>query len=86
MTPIPVLVSGARMPNREDLPPELRPITRRNALELADQRWRYDVGRLISTLDELLAESPSARPSPRTPLTEPRGIARPRHGGPNGPR
>jgi hypothetical protein len=66
VTPIPVLVAGARMPNREDLPPELRAITRRNALELADQRWRYDVGRLISTLDELLAESPVA-PSPPSP-------------------
>jgi hypothetical protein len=32
VTPIPVLVSGARMPNREDLPPELRAITRRNEL------------------------------------------------------
>ena len=66
VTPIPVLVAGARMPNREDLPPEVRAITRRNALELDDQRWRYDVGRLISTLDELLAESPlvPAAPSP----------------------
>ena len=45
------------MPNREDLPPELRPITRRNALELSDERWRYDVGRLITTLDGLLGET-----------------------------
>jgi len=66
VTPIPVLVGGARMPNREDLPQEVRAITRRNALELGDQRWRYDVGRLISTLDELLAES-SPAPSQRSP-------------------
>lgn len=66
VTPIPVLVAGARMPNRDDLPPELRAITRRNALELSDQRWRYDVGRLISTLDQLLAEMPvgGGPPSP----------------------
>jgi TIR domain-containing protein len=64
VTPIPVLVSGARMPNPEDLPPEVRAITRRNALELSDQRWRYDVRRLISTLDELLAETPLAPGSP----------------------
>ena len=81
VTPIPVLVAGARMPNREDLPPEVRAITRRNALELGDQRWRYDVGRLISTLDELLAESSSvpaerplmesaAEPSSQTPGPE----------------
>jgi hypothetical protein len=64
VTPIPVLVAGARMPGQEDLPPELRAITRRNALELGDQRWRDDIGRLISTLDELLAESPSVPASP----------------------
>jgi hypothetical protein len=64
VTPIPVLVAGARMPNREDLPAELRPITRRNALELSDQRWRYDVGRLISTLDGLLERVSPAGPAP----------------------
>jgi hypothetical protein len=69
VTPIPVLVSGALMPNREDLPEEVRAITRRNALELSDLRWRQDVGRLISTLDELLAEltvvhgAPSSEPN-----------------------
>jgi hypothetical protein len=66
VTPIPVLVAGARMPNRHDLPPEVQAITRRNALELGDQRWRSDVGRLISTLDELLAAS-SLAPSPPSP-------------------
>ena len=74
VTPIPVLVAGARMPNREDLPPELRPITRRNALELSDQRWRYDVGRLISTLDQLLAEMPvgGGPPSPERSVATPK--------------
>ena len=55
VTPIPVLVAGARMPNRQDLPPEVQAITRRNALELSDYRWRADIGLLISRLDELLA-------------------------------
>ncbi len=67
VTPIPVLVGGAQMPNREDLPEEVRAITRRNALELSDLRWRQDVGRLISALDELLAES---RPVPGAPSAE----------------
>lgn len=62
VTPIPVLVAGARMPKRESLPPELQPITRRNALELSEARWRYDVGRLNSTLDDLLASFPTASP------------------------
>jgi TIR domain len=61
VTVIPVLVSGARMPDPDDLPPEIRTITRRNALELSDTRWRYDVGRLTSTLDELVAEVTGTR-------------------------
>jgi TIR domain len=67
VTPIPVLVPGARMPKREELPVELQAITRRNALELSDARWRYDVGRLNTTLDELLADAAAA---PRSPSGE----------------
>ena len=51
---IPLLVGGARMPHSEELPKELRALTRRNAFELSDLRWRYDVGRLMGTLEELL--------------------------------
>jgi len=62
---IPVLVGGARMPRREDLPPELQAIARRNALEMSEGRWAYDVGRLLSTLDELLPDDAGpAQPSP----------------------
>jgi len=55
VTVIPVLVSGARMPDGEDLPSDVRPLTRRNALELSDGRWRDDVRRLLNRLEELLA-------------------------------
>lgn len=80
VTPIPVLVSGARMPKRKDLPPEIQAITRRNALELSDQRWRFDIGRLIGTLDELLtgidqvsrtAAPPYAAPTPAQTASPP---------------
>ena len=71
VTPIPVLVAGAKMPDRDELPQEIRAITRRNALELSDLRWRQDVGRLMSTLDELLAET---RPVTDPPSPE-RGVA-----------
>ncbi|HEX2392234.1 MAG TPA: toll/interleukin-1 receptor domain-containing protein [Solirubrobacterales bacterium] len=54
VTPIPVLVGGARMPKPEQLPAELQPLARRNALELSDGRWGYDVGRLVETLGDLL--------------------------------
>ena len=66
VTVIPVLVSGAQIPDRRDLPPELGPIARRNALELSDKRWRYDVGQLISTLEELLAETTAVHVAPTT--------------------
>ena len=60
VTPIPVLVDGAAMPSQRELPEPLRPITRRNAIELSDLRWRQDVGRLIGALDQLIEEAPSA--------------------------
>jgi TIR domain-containing protein len=66
VTLIPVLVSGARMPDPGDLPTGLRPITRRNALELSDGRWRYDVGRLNDTLDEVIG-GVAAAPAPTVP-------------------
>jgi hypothetical protein len=73
VTPIPVLVSGAQMPKREELPPELQPIARRNALELSDARWRYDVGRLNTTLDELLGETEPTRDATPAPPAPPQG-------------
>jgi hypothetical protein len=69
VTPIPVLVDGARMPRREDLPPEIRAIARRNAIELSDGRWSYDVGRLMETLDVLVPDTGR----PRQPVVEPAG-------------
>jgi hypothetical protein len=76
-TVIPVLVGNARMPRTDQLPEDLRPITRRNAMELSDGRWRYDVGRLNETLEELLAgltgfpaqrQPEPATPAPATPV------------------
>ena len=66
VTVIPLLVAGARMPDADGLPEDLRALTRLNALELSDGRWRYDVGRLTSALDEALAP-PGATPAPTGP-------------------
>jgi hypothetical protein len=52
---IPVLVDDAAMPHRADLPPTLLKLARRNAIELSDARWAYDVQRLMETLEEVLA-------------------------------
>jgi hypothetical protein len=75
VTPIPVLVSGALMPRPEVLPPEVQAITRRNALELSEARWHYDVERLNSRLDELLTDvtrTPKTVESAPTPAPVPR--------------
>lgn len=58
---IPVLVQGATMPAPRDLPDELAPLTRRQAIELSDQRWRHDIDRLMATLEKVLAERAGAR-------------------------
>ncbi len=77
VTPIPVLVSGARMPRREDLPEEIRAIARRNAIELSDGRWSYDVGRLVETLDELLVETKPEQPAKPEQKSQPREETKP---------
>ncbi len=59
LTLIPLLVSGARVPRGEDLPGEVESLARRNALELSDSHWRYDVSRLNETLDRLLGSAPT---------------------------
>jgi TIR domain len=55
---IPVLVDGARMPTEHELPPDLAPLARRQACELADSRWDYDVDNLARRLRVLLGEKP----------------------------
>jgi TIR domain len=47
---LPVLVQGASMPRGTDLPDDLQPLARRNALELSDSRWDFDTQRLIEVL------------------------------------
>jgi hypothetical protein len=58
---IPVLVNGAIMPRPDDLPPDLVSLTRRNAIELSDARFAFDVDRLIQAIEGVLQEkAPSA--------------------------
>jgi hypothetical protein len=53
---VPVLVQGARMPGADELPASLADLARRNALELSDSRWTYDVDRLASAVERVLGE------------------------------
>ncbi|MFN2607021.1 MAG: protein kinase, partial [Acidimicrobiales bacterium] len=48
---IPVLVDGAAMPGGDELPRPLARLTRHNAISLSDERWEFDVGRLLARLE-----------------------------------
>lgn len=47
---IPVLVQGASMPRREELPQAIAQLAEYQAIEVSDTRWDYDVGRLASAI------------------------------------
>lgn len=47
---VPVLVAGADMPTREQLPEPLQPLALRHAFELSDSRWVSDVGHLVDVV------------------------------------
>src|SRR5437588_1648941 len=51
---IPVLVEGAKMPAPEDLPESLAPLTRRQAFEMRDERFRFDKQELLKRVDRVL--------------------------------
>lgn len=53
---MPVLVEEAEMPNEEDLPDDLKPLVRRNAIELSHTRFHADVDRLIKAVQKVLRE------------------------------
>jgi hypothetical protein len=51
---IPVLVDGALMPDAAELPASLTHLARRNAHEMTDRRWDYDLGVLVERLERAL--------------------------------
>jgi hypothetical protein len=54
---IPVLVQQAKMPKAEELPEDLRPLSTKQALEISETRWDYDVGLLIDAIEEELKQA-----------------------------
>jgi hypothetical protein len=72
VTVIPVLVEGAPMPSPASLPEELRALSRRQAIDLSNERWNYDVGRLVLALDEILGQPIDALPKETPRKREPR--------------
>lgn len=55
---IPVLVSGAEMPNEYDLPDDLRPLARRQALKVPDVGFHSAVDRLILAIEKNMKAAP----------------------------
>ncbi len=69
---VPVLLEGAGLPDGSELPKDLRPLVRRQALELADVSWRGDVRRLTEMLSKLPEFSSVDKPViPPTPPPAP---------------
>src|SRR5580692_411669 len=70
---IPVLVGGAKMLGPAELPEDMRELSRRNAFELSDTRWKEDVARLTAELDKVMGPiSTPATPVPalQTPVLQ----------------
>jgi hypothetical protein len=65
---IPVLVGGAKMLGPAELPEDLRELSRRNAFELSDTRWKEDVARLTTELDRVMG--PMATPATPMPAIQ----------------
>lgn len=51
---IPVLVEGASVPKRKELPEELKALLDYQAQELSDKHWGHDLGELIGILDKII--------------------------------
>jgi hypothetical protein len=66
MRVIPVLLDGATIPEPAQLPPDLRALAGRNALELDNTRFAADLEHLLREVEEALGEEPSAPSTPRS--------------------
>jgi hypothetical protein len=51
---LPVLVDGANMPDEADLPEDICALARRQASEISDTRWGYDVSQIVAILGRKL--------------------------------
>src|SRR3974390_3527553 len=58
---IPVLVDGALMPRSTQLPDDLKPLVRRNALQISDISFDGDCQRLAAAIKEVLEKAATER-------------------------
>jgi TIR domain/PASTA domain len=68
---VPVLVEGAEMPHGDNLPTELLPLVRRQAVELSHKQWDVTSAELIRTLEKIL-DRDKARAVGAPPADRPR--------------
>jgi len=61
---IPILVEGAVMPGRQDLPESLAGLPRRNAFLIRHESFRSDAGRLVTAIERALAAVPKTATGP----------------------
>jgi hypothetical protein len=55
---MPLCIQGAAMPRADELPDDLAPLARLNAIDLVESVWRVQITGLIVTLDEVLRREP----------------------------
>ncbi len=67
----PVLVGDAQMPTEEQLPLDLRPLARRNALEISEQDWDEDFNKLVRAIEASLGWIPTTPARPAESATPP---------------
>lgn len=74
---VPVLVGGALMPRADDLPEELKPLARRQAIEISHKQWDATTAELIRALEGILSSGAASASVPPVPQPRPRtGSAR----------
>lgn len=66
---MPVLVGGASMPQKKELPPDLITLCNRQALPITELDFEHDMGRLIGAIEEALGE-PVSKKEPSSPQAE----------------
>lgn len=84
---IPVLVEGASMPVRSELPRSIQRLARFHAFEMSDHRWGQDIQRMAETIEQIRQEKlgttptvalpPPPPPPPSSPLPAPTTQSRP---------
>jgi hypothetical protein len=70
---IPILIGGAVMPGRQDLPESLAGLARRNALPIRHESFRYDAGRLVAAIERVLAAAPGPAAAAKVSSEDPGG-------------